>query len=154
VNLNSSENIKFLQTVKEFLTPFNSVTSFFEMIIAELGFQKDGTSPFKNLELKEFIDIFIRGFKKDTELSSNIKLVKTVNYYVDQLREEYDIYAEFVGDDSDYQAEEVSVISDGSIGEEEKEDADEVALDDEETDDDDDDDDFSMDDLLAKYSGK
>jgi hypothetical protein len=97
VNLNSSDNINFLKTIKPFLTPSISVISFFELITAELALQKDGTSPFKNLELKEFIDIFIRGFKKDPELSTNNTLIQIVNFYVEILRDEYNISAAFIG---------------------------------------------------------
>ena len=147
VNLNSSENIKALQTVNTFLTPSISITSFFELIIAELELEKDGTSPFKNLELKEFVDIFIRGFKNDAELSANNALVKIVDFYVAQLRDEYNIQADYAGDDPMLQEEEESDIGYSSIDDEDEE----IAI----TEDaDDDDDDFSMDDLLAKYSRK
>ena len=136
-----------MQTVNTFLTPSISITSFFELKIAELELEKDGTSPFKNLELKEFVDIFIRGFKSDPELSANNALVKVVDFYVAQLREEYNIYADYVSSEQMLQEEELSGGGYSDTDNEEDEEAGAITSED-------DDDDFSMDDLLAKYSKK
>jgi hypothetical protein len=59
--------------------------------MTELKFKENKISPFKNLEIEEFIAIFVKGFKKDTELSKNDILMNIVEHYLVKLHNEYNI---------------------------------------------------------------
>ena len=89
--LSSCENITLLKSLIDFLTPSVAVHSFFDLLIAELEFEKCKISTFKELELNEIVHVFVKGFKQDIELFTNEELSSIVQNYIVRLRNEYNI---------------------------------------------------------------
>ena len=99
--LSSKESIETLKNYVDTLTIESSVDFFFEIIQAELDYQKSHLSPFKTLKIAEAIKMFKKCIRKDPVLSTKRVLIASVEKRTDLI---FETYTDILNVDGDKQS--------------------------------------------------
>lgn len=90
--LSSPITIKQLNEITESsISIADGIDAFFDIIIAQLDFEKNTTSPFKVSQISEFIKIFMEQIKNNTDLYDNIELMAKIEQYSKCIQQKHNL---------------------------------------------------------------